>query len=463
MWRKLIILGVIAGLSAVHTGLAHSQTTALTIRDCIQIALKNNSSLKNAERRMQLAISNVTTARANILPSLTVSSNASRIFQAQQGPFKVDVPIIDPATGNTRFEQQVVFQDEYYRNNFSNSISINQTIYDGGRWWNQLKQANAGYRSSEYSQQNTRLQTITTVVQRYYELLKSIRLQEVYKQAVESSNEQLKKTEIMHELGAVALVDVYRAKVTLGQDQSNLILQRNLVNLNRNNLNIAMGRTPGSPFEVLSDEPGVEAMNVTMDELWAMAEAANPELRSLEETTKASKHGLSVSKATFWPRLTFSGSYSRFNTEFSNLYQPFDKNYRISGSLSISWNLFNGFADAAAIDRASLTYRIDQENLLNRKLTMRNELEQAYLNLQANIDLEKINEDNVVSAEEDLRLNDERYRVGAGTLLEVITAQVALTRARATLISTKYNKMIYLVELYSKTGDMEDRLDSLLK
>jgi outer membrane protein len=463
MWRRLIILGVIAGVCSINTDQAFSQARALTIRDCIQIALRNNSDLKNAERRIDLAASGVTSARANILPSINASFSPARTFQAEQGPFLADVPIIDPGTGEVTFEQQEVFQDEYYRNSFSNSVSISQTIFDGGRWWNQIKQANADYRSSEFGHRNTREQTISTVVQRYYELLKSIDLEQVSEQAVESSREQLRKTESMYELGAVAQVDVFRSKVSLGQDLSSLILQRNAVNLNRNNLNIAMGRNPGQPVEIVSDDPDVQPLEATTEELWAMAEQSNPELYSLEETLKASDYGRKISKAVFLPRLTFTGSYSRFNTEFGNLYDPFDKNYQVRGSFSLSWNLFNGFADAAAVDRASLTFQINRENLINRKLTLRNELERAYLNLQANTELERINEDNVVSAEEDLRLNDERYRVGAGTLLEVIDARVALNRARAVLISTKYNKLIYLVELYSKIGNVEEKLESILQ
>jgi TolC family type I secretion outer membrane protein len=462
MWRRLIILGVIAGVCSINTDQAYSQARALTIRDCIQIALRNNSDLKNAERMIDLAASGVTSARANILPSINASFSPARTFQAEQGPFLVDVPIIEDGKV-VRIEQQELFQNEYYRNSFSNSVSISQTIFDGGRWWNQIKQANADYRSSEFGHRNTREQTISTVVQRYYELLKSIDLEQVSEQAVESSREQLRKTESMYELGAVAQVDVFRSKVSLGQDLSSLILQRNAVKLNRNNLNIAMGRNPGQPVEILSDDPDVQPLEATTEELWAMAEQSNPELYSLEETLKASDYGRKISKAVFLPRLTFTGSYSRFNTEFGSLYAPFDKNFQVRGSFSLSWNLFNGFADAAAVNRASLTFQINRENLINRKLTLRNELERAYLNLKANTELERINEDNVVSAEEDLRLNDERYRVGAGTLLEVIDARVALNRARAVLISTKYNKLIYLVELYSKIGNVEEKLESILQ
>lgn len=463
MLRRIVILGIFLSFAGIGTNKAYSQASGLTIKDCIQIALLNNSSVKNAERQFQLAGTNVTSARSNILPSISASLSPSRTFQSQRGPIIQDVPVVDQATGETQYVSQSIFQDEYYRNNFSSGVSINQTIFDGGRWWNQIKQSNAGYDGAELNFVNTKEQTVANVVQRYYELLKSQKLREVYEQAVESSAEQLKKTESMYELGAVAQADVYRSRVLLGQDQSNLILQRNTVNLNRNNLNIAMGREPGHPIELLSDDVDIDPLGESLEDLWAVVEASNPELHSLEADMKASQYGVRAAKANFLPQISFSARYSRFNTEFGQLYDPFDKNFSLSGSINISWNLFNGFADAAAVDRASLSHHINRENLINRRLTLRNELEQAYMSLHANMELEKINEDNVLSAEEDLRLNDERYRVGAGTLLEVIDARVALTRARATLISTSYNKLIYQVEIYSKLGNVEEKLNSILQ
>ncbi len=459
MWRKMIILGVIIGICGFILQRASAQTSALTINDCIQIAVKNNSNLKNAQRRVDIAGSNVTTARSFILPSLNASFNPSRTFQSA-ALYNRDVPVEDPVTGEITFVQQQSITEQSTTSFFTSSFSISQTIYDGGRWWNQIKQANRNYSSAEYSYENTRKQTIAALVQRYYEYIKSLKLLDVFQQAVESSKEQLKRTEVMYELGAVAQADVFRGKVSLGQDMTNLISQQNIVNLNRNNLNIAMARNPGTPIEVVETNLEIEPLDRSLEETWSMAEQINPELKSLEETMSASDYGVKMSKANFLPRITFSGSYARSNSQFNQLYDPIDKNYQIRGQISLSWNIFNGFSDMASIDRANLTYYIDRENLINRKLTLRNDIEQAFLNLQSNKEIESINLDNVQSAEEDLRLNEERYRVGAGTVLEIVTARVSLTRARATLISTKYNKLIYLAELYSKIGNLEEKLST---
>ena len=98
MWRKIINVAVITGIIGFVPQWVNSQSNALTINDCIQIAVKNNSSLKNAERRVEIAGSNVTSARSVILPTLNASFNPRRTFQAPAGPILESVQEIDPQT-----------------------------------------------------------------------------------------------------------------------------------------------------------------------------------------------------------------------------------------------------------------------------------------------------------------------------------------------------------------------------
>ena len=64
--------------------------------------------------------------------------------------------------------------------------------------------------------------------------------------------------------------------------------------------------------------------------------------------------------------------------------------------------------------------------------------------MKANKEIAEINRTNLESANEDLRLAQERYKIGAGTLLEVIDAQLAVTQAKSTLVNAEYNYQIAL-------------------
>lgn len=448
---------------AIPAGQLLAQPKTLTIEDCIRIALKNNPQLKNAERQLRLAGTNVTTAMSAILPNLSASFSSSRRYQAPQGPYLQEIPVPDPQTGGFKLVQKEIFLESFYRNSFASGLNLNQNIYDGGRWWNRIKQANANYARAEFDYRATREKIIAQVAEKYYELLKNIRLQEVYELAVKSAEEQLRKTESMYEVGSVAQADVYRARVSLGQEKTNLIQQKNAVRISESALKVVLGISSSQPIRIVPGELNLEPLNMPLEEIFALAEKHNPELKSLEQALRADTYAIKVAKGAFLPSVSLRLGYSRYHTVFDNLYDPFDKNYQLSGSISVSWNLFNGFADKAALERESLTYYMDKENLINRRLTLRSEIEQAYLNYQAYEEIEKINEESVKSAEEDLRLSEERYRVGSGTMLDVIDARVNLRRARATLVSTKYNKLIALAQLYSKLGMLEEKIKPLLE
>jgi outer membrane protein len=463
MLKKAFVSTVLIVAILTFSSLSFAQPQSLSIRDCIQIALKNNPDLKNADRRIRLAGTGVTLSRANILPSFGINLSGSRAFQSEQGPYLRDVPIQDPVTGLVRYVQQEIFLNEYYRNSYSSSASLNQNIYDGGRWWNQIKQSNALYRGSEHNFKATRESVIANVTQWYYNLLKSKKLQEVYEKAVESANEQLKRTESMYEVGAVAQADVFRAKVLLGDQQTLLIQQRNAVSSNLANLNLALGWEPNRNVNILEEDVEIEPIDKTLEEVMAMAEQANPELKGLAETVKSGQYGIKIAKSSFLPNLSFSANYSRFNNEYDRLYNPFDKNYQMSGRFTLSWNIFNGFTDYAQVERASINYYIDKEQLISRKLSIKSEIEQSYRNLKAYDEIETINEDHLKSAQEDLRLNQERYRIGSGTLLEVVDSQVNLIRAQSTLISTKYNRQMELANLYAQIGIVEQKLKPILQ
>jgi outer membrane protein TolC len=60
----------------------------------------------------------------------------------------------------------------------------------------------------------------------------------------------------------------------------------------------------------------------------------------------------------------------------------------------------------------------------------------------------------VKSSEEDLRLAEERYKVGEGTILEVIDAQVNLTRSKTNLVNAAADHRLSVSRLRNAVGDM---------
>lgn len=427
----------------------------LTLEECIKIAMQNNSDLKNAIYQLDRAGANVKGSYSFILPRVSASISSGRFVQGDR-TLLMDVPVgFDPQTGAAIFEQREIIQPGSARNSHRASVTYSQTLFDFGRSWNSIKQAKTSYEAFTYNLTATKHRVYSTVKQRYLELLKALKLEQEFQQAVQRSREQLKRTQSMYEIGSVAQVDVYKAEVTLGNDKINLINQQTAVEIARGNLNVAMGRDPETPLNIVDIDVEIHPPDFTLQEAIAIAEQNNPELKRFEEDMQSAEYGIKIAKAAYYPTIGFAITYSRNSTEFNKVYGDLSKNWSVNLGASFDFNIFNGFSDMAEVSRQHVNYSIAKENWLNRRRTLQLEVKQAYLNLKSALDIAKINETNLRSAEEDLRLAQERYRVGAGTFLEVIDAQVALTRARVTLVRAKYDALIAQAQLDAAMGRVE--------
>ena len=68
-----------------------------------------------------------------------------------------------------------------------------------------------------------------------------------------------------------------------------------------------------------------------------------------------------------------------------------------------------------------------------------------------------IYEDVLVSAEEDLRLAQNKYELGSATILELLDAQLAVLQASSTLVTTKYDAAIQLANLDQLLGTLDKK------
>jgi outer membrane protein TolC len=118
----------------------------------------------------------------------------------------------------------------------------------------------------------------------------------------------------------------------------------------------------------------------------------------------------------------------------------------------VSLNIFDRFATSASVKRAKADHRIAEYNLENAKLQAVREIKSLVFMLRESRERISVATETVEQAMEDVRLADERYRVGAGTMLETIDAQVALTQAKADVIDAKCDYLIAAADLARATG-----------
>jgi len=247
-------------------------------------------------------------------------------------------------------------------------------------------------------------------------------------------------------------LDVYQAKVNLGNDKINLMTQENIVSDARRTLNISLGRDPGEPIEVVTTEQ-MEMSSLQLDELINISNENQPLLKKNEADAESRGIGVSLARANYYPRISAYYEYGRRNSDLDKIYKDFfDRDYYSSIGINLSWNLFNGFNDHASVQKAKLAEKSAMEYNEDFKRQLKSRVKGFHDNYNSYIEIIKINEENLDAAKEELRLAEERYQIGAGTSLEVREAQVKLTRAEQTLIAAQYNAMITLAQMDNELG-----------
>lgn len=426
----------------------------LSLRDCVRIALEKNTTVQTYENITQSAENNVKSSYSNILPRAGIDYRVGRT-RSGDATFVREVQIADTATGSVFFRNEEAVRNGSTVNNFSGDFTISQNIFDGGFWWNAIKQSKADRGAAEFDYNVQTNDVVKVVSQNFFDLLKQEKLYEVYELAVQRSQDNLEKSEKMFEIGSIAKVDVFRARVNLGNDRISLIRQRNTVQQSRQNLNIVMGRDPHTPISV-QRLYGYEYEVPELNQLIDTAFDNQPELKRREMDIRSKEIGVGLAKSNFWP--TFAGfwNYGRQNTQFDKLYTDLNLNWSISYGISGSWNLFNGFSDQVRVQNSKIAQKNAMLALEDYKRNLKSNitvLHDTYKNLE---EIVQINKENLEAAREEYRLATERYRLGSGTSLDVRESQVNLTEAERILVAAEYDLIITYAELLEAIGTIQN-------
>lgn len=419
------------------------QPASLTLSECIQIALENNSQLRNAKYQVDRAKTMVTSTTSQWLPSISSSFGSSRSRFKQAGRITEDgyrIEAIDQ-TNSSHYAQ----------------VSMNQLIFDFGRTFFNIKQSIAVKDGMEHTMLSTRQTVIVNVKSAYYELLKAYRLKEVYQEAVKLADDQVKRSQTMMDIGLASQAEVFQAKVNLGTNQMNLINQLNFVEMAKANLNNALGRNPSTPIEVIEEKSETTFPDYGFEQAVDTCFKNNEQIKSLEMDVKTSMYDIRARIARFLPSIGGRVSYSRDSDELGRVYSSdLDNDFRATVGVGLNLDIFTGFSNTADLQRARIDYKISQENLAETKRVLTANVKDYFLRLKAYRDILEINKQNIAAAQENLRLQQEKRRVGSGTELEVTQAQVELTDALRTYVYAEYDAKIAKSQLEATMGVLKE-------
>jgi outer membrane protein len=397
-----------------------AQARTVTLAEAIRLAERTQPGVVQARAGVTTAAAQRRNAWGAFLPSVTAGSSASEFFSE-------GVNRIDPLTG-------LLTSGNSSNRSLTTSLSASVDLFTGFRRGAELQAARAGEDQAGASLVDARFQQALTTTNQFFDALAAAQLVGVREASVRRAEEQLKVSIAKLQAGSATRSDSLRSLVILGNTRLDLIQSRT----DLATAEAGLARLVGEVGRVqAADDSSFHKMVAAVDTqaLRSEAEARSPRIQSAVASARAASADIRAARSAYWPSLTL-GANTGWNASRANDYTFFNQRQL---SLQLSWNLFNRFDRELAITQREASYEFAQATAEDERRAVQAELTQRLAELDAARSKIDITQTSVVAATEDLRVQQERYRLGASTIVDVLTSQEALDQAEVNVVTARFD------------------------
>jgi len=431
------LLGVIL-VAAAAAGPASADTAArpITLAEAVALADKNAPAVIQAQGQQRTSAAGVRAAYAAFLPSISLSASASRQVPVQQGQTRVE-------NG-----QVVTLAPEAW--SFNRGLGANMDLFVGGRRLFELGQARAQALVANVNVLSQRFASALAVKEQYFGVLAARESEQAAHAQLEQAQEQLSSVMLQLRARTVTRSDSLRAEILVHNARLAVMLARTA----QSQASASLTRAVGTPYLVTAaSEESLDVTTLALDDpaLRALA-LEGPGVRQAQASLDGARAALRGAWTTYLPSVT--ASYSRSGSATGTAFDPTGEDYAYSGAvrLSLSFPVFEQLQRVQQVTQARVARDDAEAQLRDARLAALETLTQALGSFHAAAERVATQQATVGAAEEDLRMQKEKYEIGAATLLDVLTSQTTLDQARHDLIQARYDQRVAKAQLEALVG-----------
>jgi outer membrane protein len=411
---------------------ADSVARPISLAEAVKLAQRNSPTTVQAAGTIRSNAAAVRSAYMSFIPTLSFSSGASKQSGDRIGQQGTIVPFL-------------VSQYQY-----SSGLNMNVDLFDGGNRLFRLRAAKANVNAAEANETLQQYNVSLNVKQQYYAVLAARESESAAKAQLDQAQEQLKTASAKVAAGAATKSDSLRAIIQVGNAQLALIQARNNLNI----ANASLTRLVATPF-VVTASPGdtTESIVLAADSTEvARLALRGPAVQQAEEAYAAARANVRGALTPYLP--TVSARFNRGGAGQDSRFGWGDAQYAYSQTVSFSLNFpfFNQGAREEQIVRSRVAEDVAQAQLRDTRFAAQQQLTQYMSAFRSAEQRVQIQLASVAAAEEDLRVQQRRYQLGASTFLDVLNSQVTLNQARAALIQARFDARVAKAQIETLTG-----------
>ena len=435
--KKLCFIGLrpmmMAALTLCALGITAQEKLVLTLDQAIEIALSDNPTIQVAEQTVQLKKISDKETVMGLLPEASLSGAYTRTIKKQTMvmngmKFQVGIP-----------------------NQYQGGLTVSLPIF-APTLYKSMKLTKTDVALAVEQARSSKIDLVNQVTKAFYQTLLAQDSYAVLEKSFAQSQENFRIVNAKFEQGNVSEYDKISAEVQMRNLQPSVISARNAVELSKLQLLVLMNIEPETEIELqgsLNDyEEHVFAGVMTAD---TNSLKDNSSLMQMDMNVKMLQQTLSLNKQNFAPMvaLQFNYMYTCMANDFK--FKEYEWNPYSNVSLSVSVPLFK-YSNFSALKKTNLqiSQLMQNRDYTARQLAMQ---QQSYLNsMTASAEQVSSNKEAIVQAQKGRDIAEKLYEVGRGTVLELNSAEVALTQAKLTYTQSIYDYLSAKADLDKLQG-----------
>ncbi len=435
----------------------------LTLQQCIETAVQNNIEVKQSGLEVQAAGVTYSQSKTNRLPTV----NGSVIHGVNQGRS------IDPFT-NSYVNQTI--------NYASYGLGSDVVLFNGLNLKNTVRQNAYAYNASKMDLQQTKDNLTLQVILAYLQVLNNEDQLELARKQTAVTQQQVERLEILNKQGAISPPQLYDLKGQQKDGELNIVTAKNTLETSKLNLLQLMNLPYDASIKL--ERVGMEELlsryESTADDIYQAALEQLALVQAAELRTKSAEAAIKATKGLYAPTLFLNGNvnsnYSsiatrdvlvnsvevptsnyvelngskipvmtkqpNFTTQKIGYSDQLKNNFFSNVAVGVRIPIFNSLQTKNRVKLATIKYKNQELVEENTKLQLRQEIDQAYLNMNNAWERYKVLLEQVAAYAESFRAAEVRFNAGVGTSVDYLIAKNNADRASANLIMAQYDYLL---------------------
>lgn len=416
---------------------------ALTLKESIDTALKNNPAVIASQKKADAASARLAQAVGTFFPTLKVEGTYGRSYTQPSTVQFTTQTATGAATQTLTFGTDAAMDAKSWQASLSQPLFVAALFPGYG-----LARKNSDVAKEDL--RKTVLDASFNVTQSYFGVIRAEKMVKLAEESKEMAQSHFDQIKAMLAAGVVTQADLLRTEVQLANSEVALSRARNGLELARDAFNNALGRDLEQPVSLEGEGFSGQVPSLPeYNDLLALSFDNRPDWKQYHLSVGMGEENLRIAQTGYLPTALLTATTGNRITEYP-AYKSDVNSWAVTGAAS--WTLFDGLGIQNRIREAAANLSAQKATEEQVRNGIALEVRDSYLNLKSVIETIGPVKKAVDSAEENHKVSSLRYNSGAGTNLEVLDAQVALTQARINYLQALFDVEIAKARINKVTG-----------